>query len=240
MLIRRLADYTARHWQEPGSSIWELRPKRHFVASRVMSAVTLDRAIQIAGRLGEKASFVRDWRKARDEIVNEVMTRGWSESLGAFRQHYDADTVDAASLLIPLMKLLPPRHPRVGSTIARLIDHLDVNGFLHRFVNSRTVGSTAETIGDEEGAFLMCSFWLAQVLAQRNEVEQAEAILLHAEAIAGDLGLFPEAVDARSSTFLGNTPLVFSQVEYARAAIALDAMRQGPASGAAAATGEHT
>ena len=226
-LVSRLADYTAAHWREAGSSIWELQPKRHFVASKVMSAVTLDRAVQIAGRVGEKGSFVGKWRRVCDEIVDEVMTRGWSESLGAFRQHYDADTVDAAALLIPLMELLPARHPRVGSTIARLIDHLDVNGFLHRCIHSRTVGSIAETVGDEEGAFLMCSFWLAQVLAQRGEGEKADAILQRAEAIAGDLGLFPEAVDARSGTFLGNTPLVFSQVEYARAVIALDTMGQG-------------
>jgi alpha,alpha-trehalase len=235
ILVRHLADYTAAHWREPGSSIWELQPKRHFVASKVMSAVTLDRAVKIAMRTGEKGCFVGNWRKVRDEILAEVMTRGWSESLDAFRQHYDADTVDAAALLIPIMNLLPARHPRVGSTIARLIDHLDVNGFLHRFIHTRTVDSTVETIGDEEGAFLMCSFWLAQVLAQRTEVEKADAILQRAEAIAGDIGLFPEAVDARSGTFLGNTPLVFSQVEYARAAIALDATRQDTMSGVAAA-----
>ena len=150
--------------------------------------------------------------------------------MGAFRQHYGADKLDAAALLIPLMKLLPVRHPSVGSTIERIIEHLDVNGFLHRFVHSRTVDGAAETIGDEEGAFLMCSFWLAQVLAQRNEADRSDAILRHAEEIAGELGLFSEAVDARSGAFLGNTPLVFSQVEYARAVIALDAVRTETAS----------
>ena len=225
-LIQRLAHYTAKHWKEPGSSIWELRPKRHFVATKTMSAVTLDRAVQIARKTGQDGGFVDEWLRVRDEIIAEIMSRGWSERVGVFRQHYGADTLDAAALLIPLMKLLPVHHPRVGSTIERLIEHLDVNGLLHRFVNSRTVGGTAETLGDEEGAFLMCSFWLAQVLAQRNEADRAHAILRHAEEIAGELGLFSEAVDACSETFLGNMPLVFSQVEYARAAIALDAVRE--------------
>jgi GH15 family glucan-1,4-alpha-glucosidase len=237
-LVRRLADYTAKHWKEPGSSIWELRPKRHFVATKTMSAVTLDRAVQIATKTGQDGAFLDVWRGVHDEIVAEIMSRGWSERVGAFRQHYGADKLDAAALLIPLMKLLPVHHPRVGSTIERLIEHLDVNGFLHRFVDSRAVGGTAETIGDEEGAFLMCSFWLAQVLAQRGEADRADAILRHAEKIAGELGLFSEAVDARSGTFLGNTPLVFSQVEYARAAIALDAVRQGTTSEASAAAHE--
>ena len=234
-LVRRLADYTARHWKEPGSSIWELRPERHFVATKTMSAVTLDRAVRIARKTGHGGGFVDEWRRIHDEILAEIMSRGWSESLGAFRQHYGADRLDASALLIPLMKILPVRHPRVGSTIERLVEHLDVNGFLHRFVHSRTVGGTAETIGDEEGAFLMCSFWLAQVLAQRNEAERANSILQRAEDIAGELGLFSEAVDARSGTFLGNTPLVFSQVEYARAAIALDSVGEETASEIAAA-----
>ena len=229
-LVRHLADYTAKHWKEPGSSIWELRPKRHFVATKTMSAVTLDRAVQIARKTGQDGSFLDEWCRVYEEIVAEIMWRGWSKQMGAFRQHYGADKLDAAALLIPLMKLLPVRHPSVGSTIERIIEHLDVNGFLHRFVHSRTVDGAAETIGDEEGAFLMCSFWLAQVLAQRNEADRADAILRHAEEIAGELGLFSEAVDARSGAFLGNTPLVFSQVEYARAVIALDAVRTETAS----------
>jgi GH15 family glucan-1,4-alpha-glucosidase len=153
------------------------------------------------------------------------MRCGWSERLGAFRQHYDADTLDAAALLIPLMGLLPVRHPRVTSTIERLVKGLDVNGLLHRFVDSTVVEGVARAIGDDEGAFLMCSFWLAQVMAQRDEDDKADAILCRAEHIAGELTLFAESVDARNDTFLGNTPLVFSQVEYARAAIALDEAR---------------
>jgi GH15 family glucan-1,4-alpha-glucosidase len=228
-MIERIADYTARNWRGPGSSIWELLPQRDFLAGKVMSFVTLDRALRIAGETGRDGAFLDEWRTQRTRIFTEIMSRGWSERLGAFRQHYDGDALDAAALLIPLMNILPADHPRVTGTISRLVQSLEVNGFLHRFIDCDPDRSIPETIGAEEGAFLMCSFWLAQVLAQRGDTYRAEAILVQAETIAGDLGLFAEAVDARIGTFLGNTPLVFSQVEYARAAIALERVRANPA-----------
>jgi GH15 family glucan-1,4-alpha-glucosidase len=223
-LIKRIADFTAEHWHEPGSSIWELEPRRHFMASKVMSAVTLDRAAQIAKIVGH-GKCAEEWIETREEIFAEIMARGWSDRLGAFRQHYDADTLDASALLIPLMGLLPVHHPRVRSTIEKLIQQLEINGFLHRFVHSTTIAGVPQAIGDEEGAFLICSFWLVQVLAELDELEIAETILRRAEDIAGELRLFAEAIDARSYTFLGNMPLVFSQAEYARAAIALSQAR---------------
>jgi GH15 family glucan-1,4-alpha-glucosidase len=194
------------------------------MASKVMSAVTLDRAAQIAKIVGH-GKCAEEWIETREEIFAEIMARGWSDRLGAFRQHYDADTLDASALLIPLMGLLPVHHPRVRSTIEKLIQQLEINGFLHRFVHSTTIAGVPQAIGDEEGAFLICSFWLVQVLAELDELEIAETILRRAEDIAGELRLFAEAIDARSYTFLGNMPLVFSQAEYARAAIALSQAR---------------
>jgi GH15 family glucan-1,4-alpha-glucosidase len=240
VMIKRLADYTVKHWTESGSSIWELQPKRQFLASKVMSAVTLDRAAEIAEQTGQGRAQAVTWRALRDEIFAEIMSRGWSARLGAFRQRYEADTLDAAALLIPLMGLLPVRHPRVTSTIERVIEHLDVNGLLHRFIGGPSSDGMSTSGADDEGAFLMCSFWLAQVLAQRDETDKAEAILRRAENIAGELGLYAEAADARSNTFLGNTPLVFSQVEYARAALALDEARARSNSQGIAAAGPHS
>jgi GH15 family glucan-1,4-alpha-glucosidase len=228
-MIARLANFTVRHWRSPGSSIWELLPERQFLASKIMSLVTLDRALAIAEQIGKADDSLAEWRKARSDIFAEIMSRGWSERLNSFRQHYDADTVDASSLLLPIMDVLPADHPRVTSTVERLVEHLDVNGLLHRFVDSEAAGERSGIAGDEEGAFLMCSFWLAQILAQRNEIDRAEAILRHTERVAGEPGLLAESADARNDTFLGNTPLLFSQVEYARAAMALDEalMRNG-------------
>jgi GH15 family glucan-1,4-alpha-glucosidase len=220
-MIARLADFTARHWRRPNSSIWELRPERQFVASKIMSIVTLDRALAIAERANKANVAPAGWKHARSEIFAEMMSCGWSERLNAFRQHYDADKVDAASLLVSIMDVLPADHSYVRNNVESLVERLDVNGLLHRFIDS-DASEHFWIAGDEEGAFLMCSFWLAQILAQRNDVDRAEAILRRTERTAGELGLFAESVDARNDTFLGNTPLLFSQVEYARAAMAVD------------------
>jgi GH15 family glucan-1,4-alpha-glucosidase len=219
-LVRRIADFTMRQWRQPGSSIWELKPERQFVASKIMSAVTLNRASRIAELVGHRADFVDAWLAAYKEILAEILSLGWNEQIGAFRQCYGGDKVDASSLLIALMKLLPPTDPRLQSAVRQLVAQLDLNGFLHRF--SDFDESKSQVLGDHEGAFLICSFWLAQLFAMTGETAKAEDILQRAETIAGELGLFSEAVDARDGSFLGNMPLVFSQVEYARAAIALD------------------
>lgn len=220
-LIRRVADFTAANWGSPGAGIWEISPEQHFVTSKVMSWVTLDRALRIADKIGEKAPHREIWRCRRDDIHEEVMDKGWSEHLGSFRQRYGADALDASLLLLPIMKFLPPNHERVTLTIARIRERLEVNGFLHRFVPADLPGQGELPLGEEEGAFLMCSFWLAHVHALRNEISEAEALLQRAEAAAGPLGLFAEGVDARSGTLAGNMPLLFSQVEYAKAAMAL-------------------
>jgi GH15 family glucan-1,4-alpha-glucosidase len=236
LLIQHVAEFTANNWKNAGSSIWELKQRRQYLASKVMSVVTLDRAAKIAKAIRQDGTTITKWANTRDEIFADIMSRGWSDRLGAFRQYYGGDMLDAAALLIPLMNLLPVNHPRVTGTINCLVEHLDVNEFLHRFLESAEVYGKKMAIGDEEGAFLMCSFWLAQILAKRGETERAEDILLRAENIAGEPGLFAEAVDTRTNSFLGNAPLVFSQVEYAKAAIALDEAREQANSKAATAS----
>jgi GH15 family glucan-1,4-alpha-glucosidase len=219
--IRRVADFTAVHWREPDSGIWEITPVHHFVSSKVLSWVALDRALKIARRVGKSGEFESRWRNEMSNIHAEVMARGWSEPLQAFRQRYDAESVDAALLLIPIMGFLPLDHPRVLSTVERVLERLEINGFLYRFVEKDLPGQGTLPPGEEEGAFLMCTFWLAQFFAQRGKLDTADRILARAESIAGELGLFSEAIDARNGSFLGNTPLLFSQTEYARAAITL-------------------
>lgn len=221
-LIRRIADFTAEHWAEPGAGIWELDPPRDFVSSRVMCWVALDRAVRIAERV-ERSEGVARWRDAMAAIKSEIMARGWSEPMGSFRQHYGADTVDAALLLIPLMGFLPIDHPRVRGTVAEIEARLLRDGFVYRFDAAKLRGQGEGPLGESEGAFLMCGFWLAHVYALRGEPEKADAMLRRAQAAAGPTGLFSEAVDARNRTLLGNMPLAFSQAEYAKAALALDA-----------------
>jgi GH15 family glucan-1,4-alpha-glucosidase len=153
------------------------------------------------------------------------MEKGWCGEKNAFRQRYGSDALDAASLLIPLMNFLPPDHPRVTGTLAAIERELVVGGLLHRFDPTETLGGSQLPIGEFEGAFLPCVFWHAHALAKAGRCGEAEAILEKCEAIAGQIGLFAEEADARRGIFLGNTPLLFSHVEYARAVMELNEAR---------------
>ncbi len=219
-LIRRIADYTSTNWQQPDSGIWELSPEQQYVSSKVMSWVTLERALQIATHLGHEAE-TDHWRSVMTEIHADVMTRGWSPVLNAFRQHYEADTLDASALLIPVMGFLPADHPRVLATVEQIEAQLTIDRFVHRFDARTMPGMRDLAVGEFEGAFLPCTFWLVTTYAMAGQPDTAEAILEQAEAVAGELGLFAEEVDARTRTFLGNTPLLFAQVEYVRAILEL-------------------
>ncbi|MGE3073935.1 MAG: glycoside hydrolase family 15 protein [Dehalococcoidia bacterium] len=218
-LIRRAADYVVATWREPDSGIWEIRgDQRHYVSSKVMSWVTLERAIRIAMSLGEPVAPA--WNAARDEIHAEVCRRGWSPVLGAFRQHYDADTLDSSALLIPVMGFLPATDPRVVSTVERLRADLEINGHLHRFDARVLAGEVPLAPGDFEGAFVPCTLWLITTLALMGRGTEAERLLTSLEGQL-PLGLLPEEIDARSGRFLGNTPLMFAHVEYLRARLQL-------------------
>lgn len=219
-MVRRAADYTAAHWQRPDSGIWELPAEQHYVSSKVMSWVTLERAVKLGEALGRAGETDR-WRAAMGAIKAEVLERGWSARLGAFRQRYEADSLDASALLIPVMGFLPADDPRVRATVAQIERTLTIDGFVHRFVAAEMPGEQPLPVGEFEGAFLPCTFWLATTYAQMGRADAAEAILERAEAVAGDLGLFAEEIDARGRTFLGNTPLLFAQVEYVRAVLEL-------------------
>ncbi|MGH7173936.1 MAG: glycoside hydrolase family 15 protein [Gemmataceae bacterium] len=221
-LVRRVADYLASQWQQRSNGIWELPSQQHYLSGLVMGWVGLDRAVKIANILGETEPIER-WRSVRDAIYTEVMTRGWSEGLGAFRQHLEGDNLDADVLLIPLLGMLPVDHPRVQESVDRVMERLTIDGFVYRFDPLATPGTREEGIplGQYEGAFLPCTFWLATILARMGRRAEAEAILERAEKIAGPVGLFAEGVDARSGDFLGNTPLLFSQIVYVRAIRAL-------------------
>ena len=180
-----------------------------------MSWVVLERAVYIAGKTGHTQE-TDHWRETAAAIHAEVMEKGWCEEKNAFRQRYDSDALDAAALLIPLMDFLP-----CGSSACRRhsCGHRARAGGrrLGSSLRSRIarIGGEQLPIGEFEGAFLPCVFWHAHALAKAGRCDEAEAILLKCEAIAGELDIFAEEADARHNTFLGNTPLLFSHVEYA-------------------------
>jgi GH15 family glucan-1,4-alpha-glucosidase len=217
-MMCRIADFVAGHWREADAGIWELEP-RDFVTSRVLSWTVLDRVIRIGERIGRDDVPAMAWRAEMDAIRAEVMARGWSDAMNSFRQHFDADTVDAALLLIPLLDFLPPDDPKVRGTVEQIEARLMINGFVCRFRDDAFPGQGTQPVGEEEGAFAMCTCWLAHYYAQLGRHDQADAILRRVES-TGPLGLLAEAIDGRTGAQLGNTPLLFSQVEYAKAAMA--------------------
>ena len=219
-LVRRAADYTVANWRLPDSGIWELPAELHYVSSKVMSWVALERAIRIARRT-DHVDEIGDWEINLQAIHDDVMEHGWSERIGAFTQRYEADTLDSAALLISVMGFLPPTHPRVLATADRVIEHLTIDGLVHRFLSGETPGHEDLPLGEFEGAFLPCTFWLATTLAKAGRVEEAEAILSRVDRVSGELGILAEEIDSRSDSFLGNTPLLFSHVEYVRAVMEL-------------------
>ena len=218
-LLRRAVNYICGYWHLPESGVWELPVEAHYVASKVMSWVVLERAAQIARLTGRgEDEEMAHWGAVAKAIHAEVMDKGWSQERNSFVQRYESEALDASLLLIPLMDFLPVDHPRVVSTLAAIERELVIDGLVYRFDPTATLGGVQLPVGEFEGAFLPVTFWFAQALAKAGRANEAEAILKRCEAMAGDLGLFAEEADGRRQIFLGNTPLLFSQVEYVRAA----------------------
>ena len=149
------------------------------------------------------------------------MKQGWSDGLQSFKQHYDGDNLDAAALLIPLVDFLPVDHPRVISTVEQITARLSIDGFVYRFdpmeMTPQIFKNNRLPMGQFEGAFLPCTFWLAAAYARLGKIAQAISIVSRVEEIAGPTGLLAEGVDPRDRTFLGNFPLLFSHAEHLRA-----------------------
>jgi GH15 family glucan-1,4-alpha-glucosidase len=217
------ADTAAEKWAEPDQGIWEVRgPAQHFLYSKVMCWVALDRAIDLAEllRAGDR---VADWTRARDAIVELVLRDGWSEQAKAFPQYVGSDALDAANLMMPVVGFLPADDRRVLATIDAIEERLtDDRGLVYRY---RTSGGV-DGLEGEEGTFLLCTFWLAQALALSGQVERAEAVFGRAVEFVNDVGLLAEEVDSGTGELLGNFPQAFSHIGLVNAAWAISEARR--------------
>ncbi|MGH9410238.1 MAG: glycoside hydrolase family 15 protein [Vicinamibacterales bacterium] len=220
-LLCRSADFVCAHWKEKGNGIWELDARQHYVSGRVMAWVAIDRVLAIGTRTGQSMPHAARWQQAAAEIRADVERNGWSDRLKAFKQTTDGDALDASALLIPIMGFLPADDPRVRATIDRIAEHLTIDGCVFRFDPAQLPHVGPSEMGEFECAFLPCTFWLATALAMSDRRQQAQDVLAAASRVAGPLGLYAEAIDPRSWTFAGNTPLLFSHVEHIRAVHAL-------------------
>ncbi len=213
-----LADAAAVRWREPDQGIWEVRGEpRHFLYSKVMCWVALDRAIAMADVIGDR-SRIEDWKKTRDEIAETIVQEGWSDSANAFTQYVGTDALDASNLMLPIVGFLPPSDPRVLATIeateARLTDE---RGLVYRY----RADDGVDGLAGEEGTFLLCTFWLAQALAMADRVDRAREVFDRAARYVNDVGLLAEEVDPETGELLGNFPQAFSHIGMVNAAWAI-------------------
>jgi GH15 family glucan-1,4-alpha-glucosidase len=205
---RTLMRFVTDHWCDPDDGIWEVRgPRRHFTHSRVMAWVAFDRAVRAVELHGLEGP-VEQWRASRDEVRTEVLAQGWNEQRGAFTQYYGSTELDASVLMIPLVGFLPATDPRVVSTVEAIQRELVVDGFVLRYQNTSGVDGLPGT----EGAFLPCTFWLADCLAAMGRVGEARALFERLLSLTNDLGLISEEYDPTTKRLVGNFPQAFTHV----------------------------
>lgn len=213
------ADAAARRWREPDQGIWEIRgAPRHFVHSKLMCWVALDRAARLGHLLRVPAHRCRAWKAEASRIAEAVVHEGWSDRRRAFAQSFGSDDLDASVLMMPLIGFLPAHDPRVRSTVRAVRGHLsDEHGLVFRYDTAAGV----DGLSGEEGTFLLCTFWLAHALALGGEVEQARETFESACGFVNDVGLLSEEVDPATGEMLGNLPQAFSHIGLVNAAEAI-------------------
>ncbi|MFC9184741.1 glycoside hydrolase family 15 protein [Streptomyces globisporus] len=219
----KLIEYLEKHWEEPDEGIWEVRgPRRHFVHSKVMAWVAVDRTIKLV-ESGDVEGPLERWYELRDEIHRDVCERGYDKERNTFTQSYGSKELDASLLLIPQMGFLPPDDKRVIGTIEAIQRELSTeDGFILRYP---TEGEDAGVDGLEgdEGAFLACSFWMADDLAMIGRVDEARQLFEKLLSLRNDLGLLAEEWDSNLQRQVGNFPQAFSHVPLIDTALRLTA-----------------
>jgi GH15 family glucan-1,4-alpha-glucosidase len=215
--ISGFADYVAKHWHEPDAGIWEVRGEpRHYVHSKMMAWLCLDRALRIADERGEGAKRTRAWVEQRDRIHDDVVVRGFDPKANSYVRAYGSTELDAALLILPVLGF-DAHAERVQGTIAAIRRELESDGVVFRYRRG------SDGLRGHEGAFLPCSFWLVQALAHTGHRGEAVDLLGGLIDKANDVGLFPEEIDPASGEFLGNFPQAFTHATLVQAALSLDA-----------------
>ena len=215
-LLQGAVAHVAEAWTAPDQGIWEVRSEpRHFVSSKVMAWVAVDRGIRLARTLGLEADLER-WERVRAEIRRRVEADGVDAASGAFVQAFGSPVLDASNLLIPLVGFLPPHDPRVRATVERTERELARKGLVYRYVDGD------DGVRGDEGTFVICSWWLVDNLALAGNFPRARQLFERLLGYGNDLGLFAEQVDPITGEFLGNFPQAFSHVGLIGAAMNLD------------------
>jgi GH15 family glucan-1,4-alpha-glucosidase len=225
--IRHRLDWICENWQKPDEGIWEMRNRQeHFVYSKLMNWVALDRGIRLAGKRGFPSNQEK-WTRERDAIYEEVMTRGWNEKRHAFTQSYGSDDLDASVLIMPLVFFMAPSDPRMVSTVKAILKNpkeggLVSDGLVYRYPPEPRI----DGLPGEEGTFNMCSFWLVEAMtragmADPEMLDQARLLFERMLGYANHLGLYAEQTSSQGEA-LGNFPQAFTHLALISAAFNLD------------------
>ncbi len=207
-LQRALVCHLEKIWEQPDEGIWEVRGGRqHFTHSKVMAWVALDRAIKGAERYGLEGPLDR-WRATRKRVHDEICSRGYDTQLGSFVQAFGSKQLYASLLMLPLVGFLPSDDPRIRGTVEAIERRLMVDGLVLRYDSS----TTDDGLPPGEGAFLACSFWLADNLLLLDRADDARALFERLLSLRNDVGLLAEEYDPHGGRLLGNFPQAFSHV----------------------------
>ena len=225
--LRRLINWVCDNWQRRDEGLWEVRGgQQHFVYSKLMCWVAIDRGL----RLADKRSFPADrdrWLKVRDQIYEEIMTKGWNSQRQAFVQHYDSDVLDAANLMMPLVFFLSPSDPRLLKTLDAVNRPPEEGGLVsNSLVYRYNVQETSDGLNGPEGTFNICTFWLVEALTRagltdRQRLNAARLMFEQMLGYANHVGLYAEQTGLRGES-LGNFPQAFTHLAVISAAFNLD------------------
>jgi GH15 family glucan-1,4-alpha-glucosidase len=220
-LQRHLLGFLEHAWKEPDEGIWEVRgERRHFTHSKVMAWVAFDRGVQAVERFGQTGPVDR-WREVRRAIHREVCDRGFDPELNSFTQSYGSKQLDASLLVIPLVGFLPPDDPRMVGTVAAIEQELYRDGFVYRYSHDEDA-ENVDGLPPGEGAFLPCTFWLADNFALQGRTGEAEDLFRRLLDLRSELGLLAEEWDPATRRQLGNFPQAFTHVALVNTAFNLD------------------
>jgi GH15 family glucan-1,4-alpha-glucosidase len=216
--LRPILDWLCDNWQRPDEGIWEVRGGRqHFVSSKLMSWVALERAVRVAHQRGLPAGEGR-WVEERDAVYEEVMQKGWNPEKESFVQYYGSSALDASLLLMPLMKFVGPTDPRWLATLDAIQKELVYDTLVYRYKVEEAADDGFES---EEGTFSICSFWLVECLTRAGRLEEARLALEKMFSYANHLGLYAEEIGP-SGEALGNFPQAFTHLALISATVHLD------------------
>jgi GH15 family glucan-1,4-alpha-glucosidase len=211
-IIKSITAIVKKHWQEPDKGIWELRTEeRHFVFSKLLCWVAIDRAIKIS-KILKRSKYLKEWHELRNEIYQDIYIKGWNEEVQAYTQYYGSKDLDASTLLMQQYGFLKATDPRFISTVQATERELCTDGLMYRYKNN-------DDFGEPSSSFTICTFWLIDSLHKIGETDKARAYFDQLLSYSNHLGLFSEDIDFKTKRLLGNFPQAYSHLALIETAV---------------------